>query len=59
MNTGGLMRCCCESARQWVVAKPEEPVKEGETVRCLYEKDQDTPRMIVKDGVLQWNRLPH
>lgn len=50
INSGGVLRCCCDSLAQHLEADGKED--EGTVVQCIYCKGS----VIVKDGVWRWNK---
>lgn len=51
LHPGGLMRCCTQSAADWVQADPDAEVKTGEKIACRYE-NKETMIVDEHDGRL-------
>lgn len=51
INQSGLMRCCLQSAAEWVDEDADADVAEGETIDCRYGSGTS---MVVHDGVIEW-----
>jgi hypothetical protein len=53
VDQGGLMRCCIQSIADWITAKPEAEVVEGETLSCRFESKEPT-QMVVTGDTVRW-----
>lgn len=57
LHHGGLYRCCCASARQWVDRNPHAAVTDGEIVECVAEgKPTMRVDLSLDGGAIRWNR---
>lgn len=55
---GGLMRCCLESLRLFVVADEDRDVANGDTLPCQFHADPHEPVMFLDQNVWRWVGLP-
>lgn len=54
LHQGGLMRCCIQSAQEWVDEDPKADAPAGTQLECRYCRN---PMAVDEKGVIHWDRL--